>query len=433
MLTPLDQTLWSAISPASPSVPSLSEETQTDIVIIGGGFLGLSTALYLAEASISTVVLEAEEFGYGASGRNTGFVVPSLKMTMGIEDLAERLGPNFGERLLALVGESANTVFELIRRHAIDCNPEQNGWIQAAHAHEIVPILKRRGAEWRARGHDVELLTDEATARAIGSTAFKAALFFASGGQLNPLAYARGLARACLQNGARLFQQSPALAIEAQGENWLLRTPHGSVRASRVLLTTNALVGRLMPEMADSIIPVRVHQIATEPLGEAVRRDILSGRVCAADTRRHPFVARWSPDNRLLTGGLVMQGPASLARARAKFTKRLATFFPDHAPFSASFVWNGIIAVLPDSLPRLIRLRPGIEAAIGCNGRGIALTTALGGALAGRYAGRLTDNELPLPFIRPKKIPFRYLTGIVPSLWLPWSEAIDWLAARRSR
>ena len=150
----------------------------------------------------------------------------------------------------------------------------------------------------------------------------------------------------------------------------------------QVLFTTNALIGRFMPELADSIVPARAHQIATQIFPEDVRKRVIPERNPIADTRRHTFAVRWSPDGRLVTGGLMLAGPRLAERTARTFTKRLERFFPDIGRVKAEFIWNGVIAVTTDSLPRFISLGPGLDAVIGCNGRGVALTTALGRDIA---------------------------------------------------
>ena len=422
--------LWSSLAPPAPATPPLSGSGKADVVVVGAGFLGLSTALHLAESGASVVLIEAEEPGFGASGRNTGFVVPSLRTSLGPSDIRDRLGEH-GERLTALVGQSGDIVFDLIRRHGIECSAEQTGWMQPAHSFAMMRVLEARQRDWAARGRSVLILDAAETRRRAGFGSYHGALLDPTGGQINPLAYARGLAAAALAAGTVIHAASRVIAIDRQGEGWRVRTASGEIRAGRVLLTTNALVGGLNPAMAGSVIPVRVHQIATQPLSEDLRRDILPNRSPLADTRRHTFALRWSPDGRLVTGGMVLPGPASLARASRAFLKRLAHFLPGLGTVRADFVWNGVIAATLDQMPRFVELAPGLDGAIGCNGRGVALTTALGREIAGLYAGRIAADAFPLPHGRPEAVPGHFLARHGPALWLPWSNWRDHLESAR--
>ncbi|MBB5753720.1 NAD(P)/FAD-dependent oxidoreductase [Prosthecomicrobium pneumaticum] len=418
------RTLWSALAPAAPPTPPLDGMARADVVIVGAGLLGLSAALHLAETGVDVAVLEAAEPGFGASGRNTGFVVPSLRTSLGPGDVTARLGAH-GEPLTRLVGQSGTIVFGLIRRLGIACAAEQTGWMQPAHSAAMMRTLETRQRDWAARGRTVTILDAAETARRAGIAFYHGALVDPTGGQINPLAYARGLAAAAIGAGARIHAASRVAALDRADGGWLVRTARGAVRADRVLLTTNALVDALEPSMAASIIPVRVHQIATEPLAEAFADRLLVGRSPLADTRRHTFALRWSPDGRLVTGGMVMPGPGALGRAERGFLARLRRFVPGLGPVRADFVWNGVIAATLDQMPRFVDLAPGLDAAIGCNGRGVALTTALGREIAGLYAGRIAAADFPLPHGRPEKVPGHFMARHGPALWLPWSNWRD--------
>lgn len=423
--------LWSALTPPAAPAPALAGDHEADVVVVGAGFLGLSTALHLAEAGARVALVEGDEPGFGASGRNTGFVVPSLKTHLGPGDVGGLIGKDFGDRLVDLVGRSGDITFDLVARLGIDCAAERTGWLQPAHTPAILETLRKRQAEWRARGREVAILPAEETARAVGTAGYHGALFDPTGGQLNPLAYARGLARAATAAGVDLFAGSPVEAIEPDGTGWRARTARGSVRAGRILLTTNALVRALRPDVFGAIIPVEVHQVATQPLPAEVRATILPGRSPAADTRRHTFAVRWSPDGRLVTGGITPPGPGRRARAARFFARRLQRFFPGAGPLRAEFVWSGVIAVTTDSLPRYMTLAPGLDAVIGCNGRGIALTTALGREVASLLAGRVAPADFAIPHGPPRPVAGRRLAPYAPAFWLPWSALRDRIEAGR--
>lgn len=419
-----DRSLWSALTPPAEAAVPLDGDLQADVVVVGAGFLGLSLSLHLAERGVRVALLEAAEPGFGASGRNTGFVVPSLKTALGPADVVRHLGPA-GDRLTDLVGRSGTLVFDLVRRLGIDCSAEQTGWMQPAHTAAMFETLEQRQRDWAARGRHVEIVDAAETQRRLGAPGYPGALVDPTGGQINPLAYARGLARAARRAGVMLHDRTPVTRVARTDARWAVETGRGRVRADRVVLATNAFVGRLAPAVASSIIPVRVHQIATEPLGDELRRTILPGRSPAADTRRHTFAVRWSPDNRLVTGGLVLPGPSRPRRATRYFTRRLEAVFPMAGPLSAAFVWNGVVATTLDSLPRFMTLEPGLDAVIGCNGRGIALTTALGQSLAAHLGGAADAQALPLPHATPRRVPAHRLARLGPAVWLPWSDWQD--------
>ncbi len=427
-----EQSVWSAITPPAVAAPPLEGAASADVVLVGGGFLGLITGLRLAEAGVSVIVLEADEPGFGASGRNTGFVVPSLKSHMRPADVARVIGAERAERLFHLVGRSGSIVFDLVDRLKLDCQAERTGWMQPAHTADAMRIVERGRDDWRTFGREVDVLDASETARAIGCDGYLGALFDRSGGQINPLAYARGLARALVAAGGRLHAHSRATRLERNGARWTVSTDRGEVAADRVILTTNALVGKLSPAVDASMIPVRGHQIATQRFGPEEQARIMPARQCVADMRRHTFAARWSPDGRLLTGGLVLPGPGELARAARFFARRIESFFPGLGPIRAEHVWFGTIAVTTDSLPRFLSVAPGLDAAIACNGRGVAMTTALAGEIAGLLAGRTREEDFILPRQVPAKLPWRRFAPLARPLWLPWNTFRDRIESGRA-
>lgn len=422
--------LWESLAPPAPDCPTLDGDAKAELVIVGAGFLGLSAALHAAEAGMDVVLLEAEGPGFGASGRNTGFVVPSLKSALGPVETEALLGQPHTDRLLRLVAGSGDTVFGLIERHGMEVAHARNGWLQPGHSAAAEAMLKGRLSALRDAGVDAAFLDRDAMLALTGLPSLHGGLRVASGGQINPLAYARGLARAAMAAGVRIHARTPATGISETATGWAMQTPRGTVTAPRVLMATNAMVGGLCPEMRDTIIPVKVYQVATEPLPDTLQSRILPAMAPVADTRRHTFALRWTEDRRLVTGGMVTPGPARDKRATRGFLNRIQTFVPDLPSITAGAIWTGTIAATLDALPRMTRLGDGLFGAIGCNGRGVALTSALGREAAALLAGRVPEADFVLPVTPPRTIPMARLSGLGPHLWLPWSSLRDRLDTR---
>jgi glycine/D-amino acid oxidase-like deaminating enzyme len=424
------RSLWSALTPPAPILPALAGEHRAAVAVIGAGILGLSLTLHLALTGIQVLLIEATEPGFGASGRNTGFVVPSFTAALGPSEVGRLLGEAPGERLSRFVGGAAAAVFALVAAQGIDCAAEQTGWLQPAPTEATRALLERRVAEWQRLGQPVRLLDRAETGRLTGSPLYRAALIDESGGQLNPLAYVRGLAAAARRAGAEIVARSPVRRISRQAGRWRIETSGGSVLAETVFATTNALGGRLLPSVQQSLIPVRPYQVATQPLPASVQARLLPARQPVADLHRHTFAYRWSPDGRLVTGGLaLLNTPGATDRAARGFLRRLTRYLPDLPPLEPAFAWNGVVATTPDFLPAIWDVGPGLYAPIGCNGRGIAVTTALGQALA-RFAATGDRAALPLAITPPRPRPFQPLLAYGPSLWLARNQ---WLDARDDR
>ncbi|MEI9413323.1 NAD(P)/FAD-dependent oxidoreductase [Mesorhizobium sp. Cs1321R2N1] len=415
--------LWHAINRDRRERPTLQGRLDVDLAIVGGGFSGLSTALHAAEKGISVAVLEAEIIAWGATGRNAGFVVPNFAR-MDPDNILAHLGPERGERLIDFAAGSADLVFGLIRRHGIDCDAVQNGWIQPAHSSGALQKAKSRADQWARRGRPAVTLDRQAVEALTGVRGYVGGWMDHSGGVLNPVAYARGLADAAENAGARIFEQTRVTSVDRVTNGWALETPSGSVRAAKVLIATNAYGGSLSPLLRRTYFPLKVFQIATAPLPLEIRTRLLPGGQGVGDTRRNLFTFRFDADNRLISGGMHILGTGADTRVPQAIWRRLASQLdlPDLPPLAYS--WSGMAAVEPDFLPHLLDLGPGLIAGRACNGRGIAMTTAMGKVLADWAAG--TDaRDLPLPFAPPAPIPFHALLRHAPNMLLGWSMLRD--------
>ena len=216
-------------------------QIQADVVIVGAGILGLSLALHLCSAGVNVVVIGAQTPGFGASGRNTEFVVPSLTNALGPSQLNAMLGSSAGEKLTRFVGESGNTVFKTSRAYEIECSAEQTGWVQAAYNDQQVRTLEDRVKQLRRTRQKVRLLDQQEIQRRTGTSIYAGAAIHDTGGQLNPLAYVRGMSNFAVKAGLRLFGNSPAFKLQRSETSWQINTPESEISAERVFLTTNAL------------------------------------------------------------------------------------------------------------------------------------------------------------------------------------------------
>src|SRR5204863_3213485 len=205
------ESLWAAETPAGPELPRLVGTAEADVVIIGAGFTGLSSALQLREANVDVAVVEAAEPGWGASGRNNGQVIPTLSRP-DPEDIVAKHGA-VGERFVALLRDSASVLFDVARRYQIPAEQEQAGWVQPVHSPGRIKIAERRVRQWSKFGAAVELLSRDQTRDMLGSDAWFGGFCNRTGGHINPLALSRGLARAMLDRGGRIYARSPAISF----------------------------------------------------------------------------------------------------------------------------------------------------------------------------------------------------------------------------
>lgn len=398
--------LWYAVTAPGPQLPQLRGEQAADVVVIGAGFSGLSTALHLREAGVDVAVIEAAEPGWGASGRNNGQVIPTLSRP-DPEDIVAKLGAA-GERFVGLLRDSASILFDVSRRHAIDAEQEQNGWVQPVHSPGRIKIAERRVRQWSKVGAAVELLSRDQTREMLGSDAWYGGFWNRTGGHINPLALARGLARAVLAQGGRIFARSPAISIERQHDRWIVTTARGRISGRALIVASNAYSGEfsksLVPPIAQEVVPVRSWQMATQPLSDNVRRTIIPGRQAMSDTHGELYFGRFDARNRFVTGGAIIRPFNQAATLKARVSQRLQRLWPQIGEVKFDYVWNGFIGMTTDYLPHIHRLGPNAYGWTGCNGRGVALSIALGRELSKAVNGA-PDSELALPFTAPTPIP----------------------------
>lgn len=392
--------LWDASAAETDGFARLRGDTDTTLAVIGGGFTGLSCALHAAAAGIGVQLLEARRIGFGGSGRNVGLVNAGLWLPP--EDVVAALGPGTGLGLVRLLGTAPDEVFALIERHGIDCEAVRNGSIHVAHAPSGLRDLARRAAQWQRLGAAVELLDRDRTAARVGSAAFHGGLLDRRAGTINPMAYARGLARAAAAAGAGIATATRAVALRRDGARWRVITDCGTVTADRVVLATNAYCDGLWPGMAANFVPIHFFQLASEPLGDRIS-GILDGGEGIWDTAPVMFSLRRDAFGRLVIGSM---GSVLGALSRRWAARQLRRMFPGLGSVRFDAAWHGTIAMTRDHLPRILRLAPGVYAPVGYNGRGIGPGTVFGRTLAELAAGA-DESCLPLPVSDPRPVPLR--------------------------
>jgi len=387
-------------APPPPPTQQLEKQRHVAAAIIGAGFTGLSTALHLAEAGVDVAVLEAKEIGWGASGRAFGQVVPYLKL--GEQAILRHYGHERGERIIDAVAAGPDLVFELIMRHRIECWAIRSGLIFAAHSARGRRDLERRTQYWQQRGAPVEMLEGVRCKEAIGSSLYQAASLDRRGGNLNPFAYARGLAHAAVKAGAVLYTQTPVRSLTRRNGRWLLNE---ALDADSVVIATNAYTGELWPGLRQSIIPMRGHGFVTEPLSDNIRHTILPERQSLTDTRQLYSGVRMLPDGRLHGSA---HGPSFGAEPRSDWRRvdeRIRRLFPQLGAVKWQQAWTGWVAMTTDHFPRLHELAPGLYAGLGYNGRGIAAATMMGRDLAALVqGGRNSSTGFPLTPLHPLRL-----------------------------
>lgn len=391
--------LYQDTADPAPTAAPLDADVRADVAVVGGGITGLSTALHLARSGAAVVLLEAEELGYGASGRNGGQVNPGLKLD---PDTVERdFGADLGGRMNALAASAPALVFELVTRYGIACDARQNGTLRAAVHARHAAAIRRTCVQLARRGAPVELLEGDALVRATGTDRYACALLDRRGGDLNPLMYARGLARAAIEAGARVHSQTRARGMRRVDGGWRLDAGRASVTAKHVVLATNGYTDPLWPGLRRTIVPLFGAIAATAPLAEAARRIILPDRPVLYESGNITVYYRIDSRHRLLIGGRGPMREIDTPAAIPHLTRYAAKLWPVLEGIDWTHAWGGRLAMTRDHYPHVHEPVPGVLICLGYNGRGVAMATAMGRSLAVRMANPSAAFDMPLTPLAP--------------------------------
>ncbi len=364
--------------------------------MIGGGFTGLSAALYAARAGAKVVLVEAQSIGFAASGRNGGQIHPGHRKEQA--ELEAWLGIIHARDLWRLSEEARALVFAL---GAEGCDLKR-GLVIAAHNAAAARGLAE-DARYLAANYaygELRMLGRGETAKALGTAVYPAARLDGGGGHLHPLKFARRLAVEAGKAGAILHEHSPALAVEGPGT---VRCAGGTVTADHVLLACDAFGAALAPSLAPYIAHVESFIVATAPLGEARNRAILPLDAAVADTRHVLDYYRKSADGRLLFAGResYWNPPADIA---ALVRPRMARVYPALADFPIEYAWRGTVGITRTRMPHFGRLSPRVLFGHGYSGHGVALAV-LGGKALAEAALSNSDRFDILARVPPRKFP----------------------------
>jgi glycine/D-amino acid oxidase-like deaminating enzyme len=363
--------------------PTLTEALQAEVCVVGGGYTGVATALELAERGIDVVLLEAHRIGWGASGRNGG------QLLFGICDHAkieQRLGRDAAALFWRMGLESLQIVRERIERYRIDCDLRWGAFDAAITARQL-ERLRVFKAEQEQRGypHALELVAREQLGAVIASDRYVGGLIDRGGGHLHPLNLCLGEAAAAAALDARLFEDSPALAV-LPGERPQVLTAQGRVSADWVVLAGNAYLGRLEPQLYGRVLPAGSYIVATEPLG-AQAAQLLPQNLAVNDQNVVLDYFRLSADDRLLFGGRCNYSGREPGDIAAALRPHLLRVFPQLRGARIDYAWGGQLGISLNRIPQLGRLPGNILYAQGYSGHGVGTTHLAGRVLAEAITG----------------------------------------------
>jgi glycine/D-amino acid oxidase-like deaminating enzyme len=393
------RSLYADTATPAPDTPRLDGDKRTSVAIVGAGFTGLSAALHLAEQGVDVTVLEAHEPGWGASGRNGGQVNPGLKHDP--DQVETDFGPDLGQRMVALSGNAPNLVFDLIEKHQIPCAALQSGTIRSAITRTGATEVTASAEQWIRRGAPVSRLDRNAINTETATDRYQAAMLDRRGGQLNPLSYARGLAKAAMQQGATIHGHTKVTKAQRTASGWNLQTTHGAVTAEKLILATNGYTDALWPGLRRSIVPLFSAIASTEPIPE----HLVPSRASLYEIGNITVYYRFTPDNRLLMGGRSVQRDVTDPETLRYLTQYASRLWPALRNTKWTHGWSGQLAYTPDHYPHIHEPAENVLVCLGYNGRGVAMSSAMGPQLAKRIMG----GPIDMPVTTIREMPFHAL------------------------
>ncbi len=419
---------WDA---APPEAAGEDLPATVDVAIVGSGYCGLSAAAVLAEGGARVVVLDAGPLGAGASTRSGGMVSSGQKLVAGgaIKGVPSEL---FARMIEDSVASFAH-LRDLVAAESLDADLQLFGRFFGAHTPAAFDRLREMGRILGERtGVTVHEVPRERQRAVVGSDGFRGGIVVDEYGGLHPGKYHRALRRRAAARGALLRSHAPVRRIDGTRGALTVRTDRGEIRAGEVVIATNGYTGSATPDLARRVVPVRSHQIATEPLPPGLMAELNPGRRMISDTKRELFYTRPSPDGtRMLFGARPSWRPRSDRDAVPSLHRQMCRVWPQLREVRVTHAWSGFVAMTFDKTAHMGE-RDGVHYALGCNGNGVALMTYLGHQTGLKLLGR---QNRPCAFDQPA---FPTRTGYAGSPWfLPLVSAyyhardkVDLLLAR---
>lgn len=407
--------------------PSLQDAQEAEVCVIGGGMAGLATALGLAERGVSVVLLEAKRLGWGASGRNGGFVSPGYATDS--DKLIRQVGEAGAFELYRLTQDAYRLIRQRIERYGIDCGPVE-GLIRLSWFPDRTEEMQADAAAFGEKAGEVfEYWPAEKVAEHYSSPRYHDGLFQPNAMHLNSLKLCLGTAKAAAGQGARIFEDSAVLRLERRGARRRVVTASGHVDCDQVVLCGSAYLGGVEKRVERATLPVYTFVMLTEPLGERLTSAIRAP-YGVHDDRFALDYYRPLPDTRLLWGGRISMLPAP-KDLKAAMLGDLLKVYPQLEGVRAEVAWSGTMAYATHKMPQIGEIEPGLWVCSAFGGHGMCATTAGGEVIAKAIAEGDETHRLFAPFgldyaggfLRPALVQGAY--------W--YYELKDWLAAPKAK
>ncbi|SEE29561.1 NAD(P)/FAD-dependent oxidoreductase [Ruania alba] len=376
---------------------------RADVVVIGAGLTGLSTALHLARDGAQVALVEEHTVGWGASGRNGGMATTGL--AIGYPTAVKRYGQARAGAMFHAYNDAIDTVEKLVAEEGIDCHFDRVGKLTVASKASHYDGYQRAADMLADIGHEVRLVPPERIHTEIGSDAFPGGLVDPLGAAVHVGELCAGLARAGVRAGVSIHEDCEVTELrKAGGARHDVHTSRGVIRADRVVVATSGYTGGALPWLRRRIVPIGSYIIATEPLSQELVDEIMPTRRVASDTNRVCYYFRITPDNRLLFGGrarFAVSVRESDAKSGRILHQGMLRIFPQLKGKRIDYCWGGLVDMTMDQMVHAGE-RDGVIHSVGYSGHGVQMATHMGSVIARMIAGDEDANPwrgLPFPAV----------------------------------
>jgi gamma-glutamylputrescine oxidase len=380
-----------------PEYPALDGDRTADVVIVGGGFTGLSAAVNLAQTGANVVLIDQCRFGDGASGRNGGQLGTGQRA--GPEEMEKEYGFTRAKALFDLAEEAKTSMLEFAETNGIEIDfcP---GHMNVTHKERELPDFIEY-AETAARfGYDKIRVMDRAETQAkVGSQFYVGGSYDSGTGHIHPLKLVIGTARAAAKAGAHLFENTPSTGITSSGGKVRVTTSRGTITADKCLIAVNAYGGNLEPVSAARVMPIGSFIGATVPLdGDS---PVIPGGESVSDSR---FVVRYFrrvKSGELLFGGREIYNVSDPSDIPDAIRRQISEIYPALGNVEMTQAWGGYVGITMPRKPFVREVMPNVISAGGYSGHGVMLSNYVGKL----YAETVAGNRDRLKLFEELKIP----------------------------
>jgi gamma-glutamylputrescine oxidase len=372
-------TWYAATMVEAPLRPPLGTEVDTEVCVIGGGLAGLTAARELARIGWSVVLLEAERIAARASGRNTGFVLPGFAASA--DSIVSRVGFDHAKDLWTLAQNGLDYIRDVIRNETMPGVDPQEGWLHVSKT-DNGDALTRLAALVGEFGGEIEGWPTERVRAVLRSERYFHAIHYPRAVSVHPLNYALGLAAAAEKAGVRIYENTPAVSLDPAGVRKRIVTPHGRLRANYIVLCGNLQIAGLMPQIAETLVPITTYVVTTEKLG-AKLGDVIRYRGAVSDSDLADSHYRVVDVDRLIWSGRATAWTGDPRRYGRALRAEIRKTYPLLGRVALDYAWSGILGIPLHRMPQIGELGPGLWLASGFGGHGLN-TTAMAGNLIAR-------------------------------------------------